>query len=745
MIIPPRQDAARAVPAAPEQASRTAPHGDTEGGAALRSLLNRLAQLQALVRRSRHGLSGDEGDERLFCALCLTAGTDFPLRQLLAALPAEPAPMDADGIIAAMGHLGFCATPLARLPAQPQAPLLHDGGGEGASVILRLPGSNRMWRLWPSGAMEELASSRQLGRGTLWSFPREGDTHPLSAARRSHTGHRWFRALMAKFGWLAGGLILVSLAIAGVSTALPLFTIQIYHHVISLGSLEPLPMFALGMALIVLIEGLLVGQRSRMLAWIANRLEFLVAGATFERILKIRPAISERASVTDQVARLRTFENVRNFITGPAFIALLEAPITAASLGLLAAVAGWVVVVPLLGILAHLWLFSVLLRRARVMTSIAADESTEMQRMTIETFQKREVIRQAGLQHQWSGRMIGCVRRQQVAQLDLRMVGAAGDAISTFILTTATMLMLAAGTEAVWAGTLGTGGLLACTILGRRAMVPSHMLCLSVQRCEQLRNSLGQLNGLMEIPPERDEVRQYSQARPLQGGISFLNTGFRAADTRPVFVGLDLEIPPGSRIGITGANGSGKTTVLKLVQGLSDLTIGAVRLDGVDLRQLPPDELRRRIAYVPQHPRLFPGTLRDNLLFVNPLAEEGKLRLALQAARLAEAVEQLEDGLDHRCDETKAFPLEFHFKFAVAQALLTESNILLIDEVPNRLLDGEVGRVIRDIITQRSRSRTVLFVSHRSDFLALAERVVVLRYGKVPAVTTPAALVQGPA
>lgn len=703
-----------------------------------------IERLEALVRRSRIGVAGEAGLERLFCTVCVLSAADFPLRQILAALPANEIALDADGLLSALGRLGFHAFRQrghASLPEGAGPALFVAPNGE-AVLIFSCPDSGRLKKISGEGEIEDVDSWRSFKGGTFWRFSREDETDPLSKIRRGHTGHSWFRALTSKFDRIGLGLLITSLAVAGTSVLLPLFTIQIYVHVISLGSLTPLPYFVLGMMLAIVLEALLLAQRTRILAWIANRLEFLVSTASFERLLKVRPTISERAAVTDQAARLRTLENVREFITGPAATSLLEVLASFASLAIIALLAGWLALIPFIGICMHLGLFLLLRRRARVMTSIAAEESTEMQRITIEMLEKRDAICQAGLQHLWSQRLVRGARRQQTAQMSLRLVGAMGEAFSTFILTVATILLLASGVEAVWAGTLGTGGLLAATILGLRALAPSHVLCLSVQRFEQLRNSINQLNGLMEIQPERDETREYARMRPIEGAVSFLNTGFRAGDTRPVFVGLDLEVNPGSIIAITGANGTGKTTILKLIQGMADLSIGAIRIDGVDLRQLPQEELRRRIAYVPQNPKLFPGTLRDNLLFANPFASEEKVRAVLQKVGLSSHLAQLDGGIQFRVKDSEGadFSSEFLFKFAIAQAILTESAILLIDEIPNMLLDGEIGELIRSLALSYRRRGTLFLVSHRSDFLLLADRVVALRYGKVPLVSSPDAL-----
>lgn len=747
---------------------RTNVPSDDAGGRASPSPLERLEASVDHLARLMAGARGypslvPTDFTRLFAALCLASGVDLSVRRLSSAVPVDPAstgpvPMGAAETVRAMANLGFRArssrsrAPLAlfgvlgsAVPATDRGPSLFvpaDPGGE-AAVIFACPegGGQRIVR--GDGPSEPVTARTRLGRGIVWSFT-ESTEHNLAKAQRAHTGSTWFRALLASFEQAGLALIACSLAAALVAVLIPLFTIQTYAQVISLGSAEPLPGFVVGMLIAVGIEMALLSRRKSIVAYLANRVEYLIGTMSFERILKIRASISERAAVTDQAARLRTVENIRDFATGPAFASILEAPASFCSIVAVAILTGWVAVFPVIAIALHLTVFALMRRQARIMTSIAADESTEMQRITIETFEKRDAIREAGLQHLWSERMIACARRQQRAQTRLRLIGARADSLSTLVLMAGTVMLLVGGTQAAWAGTIGAGGLLAIVILGLRALTPFHTLCLSIQRFEQFSNSVRQINQLMDLAPEREEGRDYNALKSLGGGVSFLNAGFRAADTRPVFVGFDLEVEPGNRVAITGANGTGKTTILKLVMGLSDLALGALRIDGVDLRQLAVDDLRRRIAYIPEQPRLFPGSVRENLLFASPLASEAKLERAVELAELAEPVGLLPGGLDHvlTASEIAGLPAEFVFKVAIAQAILVESKLLLVDEIPNALLDGPVGQLVRRLIAGNGKRYTVIYVSHRSDFLELAERVVALRYGRVPQVTTPQRLLE---
>ena len=713
------------------------------------------------------------GCTRLYAALSLVTGIDQSVRNLLSALPptGDSAPLTAENAARAMAYLGLAVR---REPSRAAATALtRDGEWTGGPslfipdalngepvVVFACPDTGQGRVIGLSGPSRLLVPGSSLGPGTLWSF-HPADEHRLDASQRAHTGASWFRALLSGFEQAGLALLLCSLGVALVALLIPFFTIQTYAQVISLGSPVPMPGFIIGMLLAIAIEAALLTQRKSIVAFIAARVDYLIGTMSFERLLKLRASLSERSAATDQASRLRTVENIRDFATGPGFAAIMEAPASLCAVAAIAVLASWVALVPVIAILAHISVFALMRRQARIRTSIAADESTEMQRITIETFEKRDVIREAGLSHQWSERMVSCARRQQTAQMGLRLIGARAESLSTLVLISATALLLIGGTRASWAGLIGPGGLLAIIILGLRALTPFHTLCLSVLRFEQLSNAVKQLNTLMDLPTERDPTRIYTDLRAPSGAVTFLNVGFRGGDTRPVFVGLDLDIAPGDKVAITGANGTGKTTILKLVLGLSDLALGALRIDGVDLRQLAANDLRRKIAYIPQSPKLFPGTVRENLLFASPLASVEHLARVVQDCEIEEHLSTISGGLDAPLSavEIEALPAELVTKIAIGRALLVNARVILIDEVPNGLLDGPVGNLVRKLIVNGGRispdeagpiaagepargRATIVFVSHRSDFLSLAQRVVALRYGKVPTISTPKSLLE---
>jgi ATP-binding cassette subfamily B multidrug efflux pump len=242
--------------------------------------------------------------------------------------------------------------------------------------------------------------------------------------------------------------------------------------------------------------------------------------------------------------------------------------------------------------------------------------------------------------------------------------------------------------------------------------------------------SLGRLKIILESQPEiRDKPRALSLSR-VQGGIGFEQICF-AYDQRPVLDGIELSVAPGEIVGVVGPPGSGKTTLLSLVPRVYDATRGRVTVDGHDVRDLSLADLRRQVAYVPQEPFLFAGTVRDNLLFGCPRECAARLDQVISDAGLQETLKAFPKELDTVVGE-KGILLSGGQKqrIALARALLTDTPILLLDD-PISQVDTATGRRIVDTIKRMAGQKTLLIVSHRLAAVRFAHRIITLEQGRV--------------
>jgi ATP-binding cassette subfamily B protein len=218
---------------------------------------------------------------------------------------------------------------------------------------------------------------------------------------------------------------------------------------------------------------------------------------------------------------------------------------------------------------------------------------------------------------------------------------------------------------------------------------------------------------------------------PRASDIRFERVRFGYAGGPPLFTGLDLTVPSGTKLGLVGRSGGGKSTLTRLLLRMMDIDDGRILIGGQDITKLRQSDLRSLIAYVPQDPVMFHRTLRDNIAFARPQASEAEIRQAAQAAHVTEFADALPDGFATMVGE-RGVKLSGgqRQRVALARAILRDAPILLLDEATSAL-DSESETLIQQTLWQLMEGRTALVVAHRLSTVARMDQLVVLDHGQI--------------
>jgi ATP-binding cassette subfamily B protein len=220
---------------------------------------------------------------------------------------------------------------------------------------------------------------------------------------------------------------------------------------------------------------------------------------------------------------------------------------------------------------------------------------------------------------------------------------------------------------------------------------------------------------------------------PARGAIAFENVVFAypGRPDLPALNGFDLAVRPGETVALVGPSGAGKSTVLRLLLRFYDPQSGAIRLDGVDLRDAAPEEVRARMALVAQDSPLFSGSALDNIRFGREDATDAELRAAAEAAQASGFLSALPQGFDTPVGErAKTLSGGQRQRLAIARALVRQAPILLLDEATSAL-DAESERLVQQALTAAMEGRTTLVIAHRLATVLKADRIVVMENGRV--------------
>ena len=238
---------------------------------------------------------------------------------------------------------------------------------------------------------------------------------------------------------------------------------------------------------------------------------------------------------------------------------------------------------------------------------------------------------------------------------------------------------------------------------------------------------------LLDHPRELKEPHEpRSLPRPVEGRVRYEGVRFRYGPELPeVLHGIDLELKPGETVALVGASGAGKSTLASLLPRFYDVTDGAVRIDGVDVREVPLTELRGAIGLVPQEPLLFAGTIRENLRYGNPEASDTEMEAAAREARAHDFIAALPEGYDALVGERGVtLSAGQRQRMAIARVLLKAPALLILDEASSAL-DAESEALVQDALDRLMVGRTTLVIAHRLSTILRADRILVLEDGRI--------------
>lgn len=304
-------------------------------------------------------------------------------------------------------------------------------------------------------------------------------------------------------------------------------------------------------------------------------------------------------------------------------------------------------------------------------------------------------------------------------------------------------LVLAWGGFRVVDDTLSLGFLLSAVLYVRNFFAPMQEVAFFLNSYQSATAALEKVSGVLEEEPTVPDPTAPVDLREARGHLRFEDVTFGYSDAVTILPDFSLDMPAGQTIALVGTTGAGKSTLAKLVARFYDPTKGRVTLDGVDLRQLHPKDLRRAIVMVTQEAYLFSGTVADNIALGKPDATMDEIQAAARAVGAHEFIERLPDGyatdVNKRGGRVSAGQRQL---ISFARAFLADPAVLILDEA-TASLDIPSERQIQEALGTLLADRTAIIIAHRLSTVAIADRVLVMEHGRIIEDDTPAALIAG--
>tara|TARA_R110002049_G_scaffold225521_1_gene397492 strand:- start:103210 stop:105396 length:2187 start_codon:yes stop_codon:yes gene_type:complete len=571
------------------------------------------------------------------------------------------------------------------------------------------------------------------------------DMHPTHALPLNNkVQENWFGDTVSHFKKLVKHLLAMTLVLNVIALAVPLFIMVVYDNVIGARSTNSLPFLIGGLSVALLVELVLRMVRSKTIGMVAGRLDYIIGVETLKKLLYLPPQLTERATVSSQLTRLKQFESVRDLLSGSAASLFLELPFVFFFIAVLALLAGEIALVPIVMVIVYALLSVVWYPGLSKDLRYASQARTARQRMLMDTFLGMRELKALGVESAWKENFREVSGQSMTATYKTVMKHSVINSVSQSLMSLAGVAVLAIGTLKVMNGDISIGVLIAVMALLWRVLSPLQGICLSLLQLDQVSQSVKQLNQLMKLNSESENSKTELLMPEIKGRVKFDRVSFRyGPKSDAALMGASIDIEPNEFISIVGENGSGKSTILKLIAGMYRVQSGVLSLDGTDVRQFNAIDLRRLIAYVPQKPSLFKGTIAQNLRLTCPLATNEDIVVAAREANILDAIEMLPDGFNTYVGDNSSakLPASLVHGICLARAYIRNAPILLLDEPAESLDMLSDSRLIKQL-SDRKGKQTIIMVSHRPSHIKLADRVMVISEGMVKGIGTPQEVLQ---
>ena len=673
------------------------------------------------------GVAVEDSTAQLILILLERLGWNPDAHSLVSAFPHFPDRVGLAEVRATLANLGYTST-ITKIPGHQLKNC--------ASATLVCDERGVLWLVGDDGEGPVLFLANEIGRSKRPSamvvYRTVQFEPPSNVALRSaaNPNRSWTRELFHRFGNEKNVMVFSTLA-SGVAAVTVAFGIsKIFDTVIPTESYATLVGLLVGLAIIALADFVLRSVRAATVGRLAGRVEYLLSTGLFSKIMRLPSSMVTSASSSDQFARLKQFETLRDVVGGPVVLLFLElffGFVLLLAVALIAWQLAALLFVLAVAFLASAFLLAPGMRRASQQLSIAQSGVNELQ---FELLNRRQQIRRDGLFLVSKNMLNGKLREVVKARRRLKALLRLPNFLSHASLPLAASSVIGCGALLVMAGNITTGQLIAATILTWRLFAPIQQSLSILPKISDIMRLNDQIDMLMRLPEEKGSTSRMLSMRA-KGDLVANNVVVRFPNSfKPALVASKIEIPHGSFVSVTGHSGSGKSTLMRLLAGTIEPQAGMVLLDGLNLLQLSREYRTRSIVYVSQKPIFFFGTIAQNLRLAAPSASDDRLEEVVREMGLDTWIASLPDGLHTRIDPATDTRLTSTTRtlIGIAQAVLVEPRVLLLDETVGGL-EPEFEACLLRTLSLRRKSMSVVMVTHRPSLIRQSDFVITLNEG----------------
>lgn len=600
-----------------------------------------------------------------------------------------------------------------------------------ATKKLKASGSDDLAPL-PEGGLELYFDSSQEG----WAFFRCMRSALDKLAFIPGVESHWFWSTI----WINRGFYVQS-AVAALLTnvfalATSMFSMIVYNRIIPSNAMESLLVLVSGMFLLMIVDYVVRSIRNHYLSVAGVDSDLALADRLFAQVLDLQYK-SKKGTVGALANTLKEFEHIREFFASATLVSLIDIPFAVIFLLAIYLIGGWMALPVFIGIIVLFLTTLYLQPKMKALAKNTFEDGQTKHSVMVESLTGLETLKILGA----GGFMRRRLRQVLERQADISEQTKDGTHLSTNVAQTTQqivqMSVVAVGAYLVADGQFGYGAIIAATILSGKALAPFAQLSQLLVRLNQIGVSYEALDDLMRQPVEHPIEKSFMPRSRFSGQLEFQRVTFTyPGQQAPVLQDVSFVIEPGERVAILGHVGSGKTTIGRLVSSLYEVDSGEILLDGVDVRQIAPSDLRENLGISSQDVWLMSTTVEQNITLGAVDARPEQILWAGELAGVAEFVNRHPDGyklmLKERGESLSGGQRQ---AISLARAIVRRPPIIVLDE-PTSSMDARSEQLFVSRFKKAELGSTLLVITHRTSLLTLVDRVIILEHGRVAGMGT---------
>jgi ATP-binding cassette subfamily C protein LapB len=660
---------------------------------------------------------------------------------LIAGLPVEDQTLDIENFTVAAERGGLSAKLLKRsirslskltLPTllllkEKQTAILLDIDEENNSAKIMQPESGKSEIEIPLEELEELYSGYLYLIKPLHKF--DGRTEQMLSSKEGH----WFFSTMAESYKIYRDVLLASVIINLIVLAAPLYTRNVYDRVIPNSALDTLWTFTIGVFIAYTFDFILRMVRAYFLDVAGKKSDVLLSAKIFKYIQSTE--LSQRPKSTGTFAKqLGDFDSIRELITSSSVALIIDLPFTILFLVVIYIMAGSLVIVPIVAMVLILAFGLYAHSSMKYTVEKTYRASGEKSGLLYEGLGSIESVKAYNMQSRNQKKWEDATGEIAGWSIKTKLLSTAVGSWSNYIQQLATVASVVYGVYLIKDGHLSMGGLIAVSMLLGRTIAPMRQVASLITRIHGAQAAFESLDKIMQNDLEQDENKTYIQRDKLEGSFEFKDVDFAYPEAEVLSLHkMNFTIKPNQKLAILGRIGSGKSTIGKLLMRFYLPSEGSIYVDGIDINQLSPNELRKHIGYVPQNVQLFYGSIKDNIKIGVEHVDDKRVEMVARLAGVTDFTDKHPQGLDMQVGEMgQNLSGGQRQLVALARALILFPKILIMDE-PSSSMDLTTEKILRDRLREIVVDKTLIIATHKASLLDLVDTLMVVEAGQLVA------------